>query len=79
MKAPFEKFEIARAWSMSQWCFHIRILSSDVPEDVNASTENGFRDWETDARRFIETAIREKIERSVASSTNEGAAPGGGK
>lgn len=56
MSAPFEKFTVKRvAW----WRLFTMFAINCWPKPDGIC----FQDWETDALRFVESAIREKIER----------------
>jgi hypothetical protein len=66
MKAPFKKFKVK-----------CNKFVSEFMVTVEPEAQLGDYNLELRQRKFIEDAIREKIDRSAASSTNEGAAPGG--
>jgi len=58
MKAPFEKFEVRRGWFL--WS---RFIVEVTMQDFKTNDEG--RDMQADNRRFIEEAIREKLEREA--------------
>jgi hypothetical protein len=81
MRAPFEKFII---YAEGHNTFKVHVSSPEQLREFVDKNKKLPDDGESQIlllRRamFIEDAIREAIERSAASSTNEGAAPGGGK
>lgn len=60
MGAPFERFEVKRSWFTRR--FNVWALGGISNIET---TSNQWADWRTDVKRFIEDAIREKLEREL--------------